>query len=156
MEKKCFKSVDRLDFSRSLGSGLVLSAGSFPEQSLENEPRVLTVIISPSLYAHCDWSMLQAVLYCVLDPLNLNVSVLSYDLLNQLNIFSYFKLFFSVCNLYCTSEIQRRSCKLSLIFPACRQSTPESLLAGYFFPSCFSVRVSFWSIHNLIGNKKTR
>ena len=156
MEKKCFKSVGRLDFSRFLGSGLVLSAVSFPEQSLVNEPRVLTVIISPSLYAHCDWSMLQAVLYCVLDPLNLNV--LFSRMISWISLISLVSLscFSRYANLYCTSEIQRRSCKLSLIFPACRQSTPESLLAGYFFPSCFSVRVSFWSIHKSIGNKKTR
>ena len=40
-----------------------------------------------------------------------------------------FQVFFKVC-LYSRSFPQRRSCKLSFLFPPCRQSAPESLLAG--------------------------
>ena len=33
-------------------------------------------------------------------------------------------------------KFQRGSCKLSFLFPPCRQSAPESLLAGYKRPLC--------------------
>jgi len=48
-------------------------------------------------------------------------------------------------------KFQRRSCKLSFLFPPCRQSAPESLLAGYKTPLCSCTYITTFTFFRIRG-----